>query len=147
MCIFNADGSFDPNDIDRLLSKINDNNDFAYCSRYLKNAGSEDDNFTTFIGNHVFSFIGRIFFNLKLTDILFTFFVANTKKIKLLSLNSNDFAICVEIPIKMKRNNFKYTEIPSYEYKRLHGKKNVNEFKDGLLILIKLFKMFFLKNE
>ena len=71
LCIFNADGSFKANDIKNLIEELDKGFDFVYCSRYRKNAGSEDDNFTTFIGNHIFSFMGRIFFNLKLTDILF----------------------------------------------------------------------------
>lgn len=143
LCIFNADGSFETNDIKRLTNEIYKGNDFVYCSRYRKNAGSEDDNFTTFIGNHIFSLIGRLFFKLKLTDILFTYFIANTQKINSLELTSDDFGICVEIPIKMSRENLVYDEIPSYEYKRMYGKKNVNEFRDGFLILIKMLYLFF----
>ena len=143
LCIFNADGSFKANDIKNLIEELDKGFDFVYCSRYRKNAGSEDDNFTTFIGNHIFSFMGRIFFNLKLTDILFTYFIANTKKINSLELTSDDFGICVEIPIKMSKAKYIYSEIPSYEFKRMYGKKNVNEFKDGFLILVKMFSLFF----
>jgi len=143
LCIFNADGSFETKDLLRLIEKIKDKNDFVFCSRYLKNAGSDDDNITTLVGNYVFSFFGRLFFNLKLSDILFTFFIAKTNKINSLNLTSDDFGICVEIPIKMNRSNFSYNEIPSFEYKRMFGKKNVNEFKDGLFILFKMVKLYF----
>lgn len=142
LCIFNADGSFETKDILRLISELENNNDFVFCSRYLKGAGSEDDNITTFIGNYIFSFIGRFFFKLKLSDILYTYFITKTNKIKKLNLLSDDFSICVEIPIKMKRFNFNYNEIPSFEFKRMFGKKNVNEFKDGFLILIKMIRLF-----
>ena len=147
LCIFNADGSFDVKDIKKLYDKANDGNDFVYCSRYRKDAGSEDDSIITFIGNKFFSFIGNFFFKIKISDILFTYFLADTKKIQTLNLLSNDFGICVEIPIKMHMNNFNYTEISSYEYKRMYGKKNVNEFKDGFLILIKLIKLYIKKND
>ena len=35
-----------------------------------------------------------------------------------------------------------YTSIPSYEKKRLGGKKKVNAFKDGFLILSEMIKLF-----
>ena len=37
----------------------------------------------------------------------------------------------------------KYKSIPSYEKKRISGKKKVNAFKDGSLILIEMIKLFF----
>ena len=35
-----------------------------------------------------------------------------------------------------------YISIPSYEKKRLGGKKKVNAFKDGFLILTEMLKLF-----
>ena len=142
--IFNADGSFNPNEIDNMVRKIsNENLDILFASRYEKNAGSEDDTLLTFIGNKIFTLIGRIFFKLQITDILYTFVVGNTNKVKELNLNSKDFSFCVELPIKAKKEKFNISSIPSFERKRIAGKKNVNEFKDGLLILIKMIKLFF----
>ena len=37
----------------------------------------------------------------------------------------------------------KYTSIASYEKKRIGGKKKVNAFKDGFLILFEMVKLFF----
>jgi hypothetical protein len=34
-------------------------------------------------------------------------------------------------------------QVPSFERSRLGGKKKVNEFKDGFLILFAMFKFFF----
>ena len=59
-----------------------------------------------------------------------------------LKLESNDFRLCVELPIKMKIWNFKYNSIPSFEKKRMAGKKKVSAFKDGFLILIEIIKLF-----
>ena len=64
-CIFNADGSFNPNEIQSMMDRLDsNNNDFIFASRYEKNAGSEDDTFVTLVGNYIFSAIGKIFFNL-----------------------------------------------------------------------------------
>jgi glycosyltransferase involved in cell wall biosynthesis len=140
LCIFNADGSFDPKYLRIMKSKINLNNSFLFASRYINGGGSADDSLLTFIGNKIFTFIGKKFFKLKLSDILFTYIMGETNKFKKLKLQNSDFRICVEIPIKIKRNNFKYNSIPSFERKRLGGIKKVNEFRDGFLILFELIK-------
>lgn len=145
-CIFNADGSFNPGEIDGIMKQIEENNsDFVFASRYEKNAGSDDDTIITLVGNYFFSLIGKIFFKLGISDILYTFVVGNTSKAKSLNILSKDFRFCVELPIKAKRKNFKIDVFPSFERKRIAGKKKVNAFKDGSLILKKLIELFFNK--
>ena len=145
-CIFNGDGSFNPNDIFKMMQKIEINNtDFIFASRYENNAGSEDDTIITLIGNYFFSLLGNIFFKLKISDILYTFVIGDTEKAKLLDLSSTDFRFCVELPIKAKIKNFKIDIFPSFEKKRIAGKKKVNAFKDGSLILKKMIELY-LKN-
>ena len=143
-CIFNADGSFNPKELDLMIGKLkNDNYDFIFASRYEKNCGSDDDTLITFIGNHIFTFLGKIFFKLETTDILYTFVMAKTSCAKKLDLSANDFSFCVELPIKAKRANFKIGTSKSYERARIAGKKKVNAFKDGFKILFSMINLFF----
>ena len=143
-CIINADGSMDPKYLGEMLELCSEK-DLIFASRYLKNGGSDDDDLITLIGNYFFTKIGNIFFSLKITDILFTYVMGKTHEFNNLDLKSNDFTLCVEFPIKAKRYNYKLGTIPSYERSRIGGKKKVNALKDGLLILIKMIKMFFIK--
>ena len=140
-CIFNADGSFNANDLP-LMIKLTKQNDFIYASRYMKGAGSEDDTMITLIGNFVFSLMGRVLLNVKLTDILYTFVLCNTKKFNKLNIVSYDFRFCIELPYKVSQNKFTYTELKSKEFKRKFGEKNVNELVDGFLILIEVLRCF-----
>jgi len=146
MAIFNADGSFDP----KFLFNIKRNNlkgKFLLASRYEKGASSDDDTIITYIGNKIFTFLGNILFNLKISDILYTYIIGKTSNFKKLNLKSKDFRLCVEIPIKAKKNHFLLKSMPSHERSRISGKKNVNELKDGLLILFYLLKNIkYLKN-
>ncbi len=143
-CIFNADGSFDPNELEKMMSKIDSENlDFIFASRYEKNSKSDDDTLLTYVGNKIFTLIGKIFFKLNITDILYTFVLGKTDKAKNLNLTSFDFGFCVELPIKASRQNMKLGTISSHERKRIGGEKKVNEFKDGLMILIKMIKLYF----
>ena len=118
------------------------NQDFVFASRYLKEAGSEDDTIITKVGNIFFSALGNLLFSLKLSDILFTYVLGKTKSFKLLNLKSKDFRLCAEIPISVKKMNFSYMDTPSYERKRIAGKKKVNEFRDGFKILFYMMKRF-----
>ena len=141
--IFNADGSFEPKELDFMMEKIEEGYDFIFGSRYMKNSGSEDDTIITYVGNKIFTLLGNIFFNLKISDILYTFVIGKTNNAQKLNLISNDFSFCVELPIKAKRQNNKLISTPSFERKRIAGKKKVNAFKDGSMILIKMIKLFF----
>ena len=141
-CIFNADGSFEHKDLFKMYQYIKEN-DFIYTTRYEQGGGSEDDTIITFIGNKFFSKLGNLLFSLKISDILYTYLMGKTSSHKSLNIQSNDFRYCVELPIKMQLEKMRYQCFPSYEKKRIAGKKKVNAFRDGFLILIEMLKLFF----
>ncbi len=146
-CIFNADGSFNPIELKNMYDHaIEGNADFIFGSRYMNNALSEDDTIVTFIGNKIFTFIGKIFFSLPISDILYTFVLGDTKKANELQLKEKKFSFCVELPILAKKSNHKLISVPSHERARIGGKKKVNAFKDGSLILFSMIKLFFNRN-
>ena len=117
--------------------------DFIFASRYESNCSSEDDTLITYIGNFIFTKIGNIFFNLEITDILYTFVIGKVNIFKKLDIKNKDFSFCVELPIKACESGYKLATSKSNERARIGGKKKVNAFKDGLLILISMFKLFF----
>ena len=146
-CIFNADGSFNPSELNKMYKNINENSvDLVFGTRYEKNCGSDDDTLITFIGNFIFTTIGKLFFRLNITDILYTFVLGKTSKAKDLNLKSKDFKFCVELPIKAKRNGYKLSNSRSHERSRIGGKKKVNVFKDGFIILTYMIKLFFVRS-
>jgi len=141
--IFNADGSFDPYELKEMYNQTkNDSLDVLFATRYKKNASSEDDTVVTFLGNKLFTLIGKIFFKLPISDILYTYVIGDTHKILSLNLKQKDFTFCVELPIKAKQNSLKIADIPSNEKSRIGGIKKVNEIRDGFLILLHMVKLF-----
>ena len=141
-CIINADGAMNPKYLDRM-KKLCKNKDFVFATRYQKpGGGSDDDDSITFIGNYFFTIVSNFLFNLKISDILFTYILGKTSSFKNLKLKNFDFRICVEIPIKAKLQNMNYTCLPSYERSRIGGKKKVNVLKDGFLIGTEILKYF-----
>ena len=143
-CIFNADGSFLPEELNSMYKLVKEKDiDFVFGSRYIKGGSSEDDTIITLIGNKIFTLIGNVVFSLNISDILYTFVMGNCYKALSLNLNKKDFGLCVELPIKAKRFGYNIKDSPSYERARFAGKKKVNAFKDGFLILINMIKLFF----
>ena len=141
--ILDGDGSKNPIYIKDLIEKIiNSNSDFVFAERYGQGAGSLDDTLLTHIGNRIFTLIGKIFFGLKLNDILHTFFICKNEKFKNINFKFNDFGFCVELPIKVHKSKFKYTSIPTLERKRIAGVIKVRSFVDGYKILISMLKLF-----
>ena len=145
-CIFNADGSFNPSEIKKMHETLQTRKlDFIFASRYKLNSGSEDDTIITLVGNYIFTYIGKIFFQLNISDILYTFIIGKTEQANILDLKQKDFSFCIELPIKAKKMGMKLGCISSYERKRIAGKKKVDAFKDGFLILKHMVRLFFKK--
>ena len=145
-CIFNADGSFNPEELKTMINKIKKERlDLVFGSRYEKEGGSEDDTFITLIGNYFFTTLGKIIFKLNISDILYTYVIGETKKVIKLKLKELNFNYCVELPIKANRNSLKISSSPSFERPRIAGKKKVNAFKDGFSILICMLGLIFKK--
>ena len=145
-CIFNADGSFNPSEINQMFKTLQAKKlDFIFASRYQTNSGSEDDTIITLVGNYIFTYIGKIFFKLTISDILYTFIIGKTEQANMLDLTQKNFSFCVELPIKAKKMKMQLGSINSYERKRIAGKKKVNAFIDGFLILKHMIKLFFTK--
>ena len=122
-CIYNADYSFDPKYLEGLIN-LSKNYDFVFGSRYIGSGGSDDDDIITFVGNKIFT--------------------CDVKKFNTLNLENDDFKFCIELPVKVKKNNFTYTDLEMFERKRYDGKKKVNVIKDGLLISFEIIRGFLL---
>tara|TARA_B100000686_G_C16721251_1_gene935098 strand:+ start:170 stop:838 length:669 start_codon:yes stop_codon:yes gene_type:complete len=145
LCIFNSDGSFNPVYLKKMYEMSSNEHDFVFSSRYEKDGGSDDDTFLTLLGNKIFTFICNVLFRLNLSDVLFTYVMGKTSAFKALDLKRKDFTFCIELPVMAKFKKYNLISEPSYERSRLKGKKKVNEFKDGFLILLCILKMFIFK--
>ena len=142
LCIFNADGSFDPQYLKNMYNELLNNCDFVFNSRYENDGGSDDDTFLTLVGNKIFTSICNLFFRLDISDVLFTYVMGKTLAFKSLGLKRKDFRFCIELPVLAKFKKYKFISKASYERSRLSGRKKVNELKDGFLILLCILTMF-----
>jgi glycosyltransferase involved in cell wall biosynthesis len=145
LCIFDADGSFDPNTI-LLMKDILEQKklDFIFGSRYLDGNTSDDDTLITKFGNFFFTKLISLLFNFKTSDALFLYLFGKRECFINLNLQEKDFKICTEALIKA-RTGYKCEEIYSHENKRMFGTTKVDRVKDGYLMLRNIFSLWLKK--
>lgn len=136
LVFFDADGSHNVEDIQRLLTPItHDKADLVVASRLL--AGSEEFfcdpiSFVRFLGNKTSNLIVNLFVSrgrIKITDSQNGFRAIRTECARRLDLKENTFAIEQEMIMKAIKENFRIEEIPSFERKRMSGRSHLNPIK------------------
>ncbi len=140
LCFMDADCSGDPGALPRLLETVNQGYDMVFCSRYLP-GGSRENMMIRGLGDKVFTFLARALFKVDLTDAILFYALGKKEAFEALGLTARGFSIRAEVPIKLHKAGYKYTEIPSRERPRFAGRSKVNAMWDGLMILATMIKL------
>jgi len=138
-----ADGSYRLEDIPKLIAVLEEGYDIAYGSRYLPEAGSDDDTIIRYVGNKVFTFLLNVLHGVNISDSLFLYVAAKKEVFESLDMVSGGFEYCIEFPIKAHKAGFSHKEVPSFEKERIAGDSKVNALSDGLKILWTMVKLKF----
>ena len=140
--LIDADGSMNPKEIPALIKVLDSGADLAKASRFTQYGYSEDMNLIRRIGNHFFILLVNLFWSTNYTDLCYGFGVFRKGAVKKLypHLKSKNFEIETEIFIKAKKLGLKVVEAPSIEFRRRHGKSNLNAIVDGSRILRTIFR-------
>jgi glycosyltransferase involved in cell wall biosynthesis len=137
LVLMDADGSMSPVEVPRYVEALYKGADVAKGSRFLKGGGTEDMSSLRKVGNNLMTSAVNLFCSSKYTDLCYGFVGLSRKAIRLLApvLESNNFEIETELFIKAKKLGLTVVEVPSWEFKRRHGKSNLHSFRDGFKIL------------
>ena len=135
-----GDGSYNPKALQEMKNLIKDL-DAVFCSRYKDGAKSPDDTFIRALGNKFFTGLVRFRFGCNITDSLFFYPMFKRDILNFIELKSNDFTLCLELPVQVHQKKLRYTEILSEERERYAGKTKVNALIDGLKILRGIFSI------
>jgi len=128
-----ADGSHSPQDIIPLVKYLVDNKlDLVIGSR--TRGGSDElsgtvGNTIRHLGSQVINVIINKRFGVDLTDYHDGFRAIRKDVINKLGLIEDTFTIEQEMAIKSLKKGYKVGEIPTHEYKRMHGQSNINIVK------------------
>jgi len=142
--MMDADGSMSPKEIQLFLEAMDSGADVVKGSRFLRGGGTQDMNLIRRFGNEIFVKLVNLLWSAGYTDLCYGF--AAFRKGALLRLHpllrSQNFDIEAEIYVKSKKLNLKVKEVPSLEFRRRHGKSNLQIFPTGFRILKTIIKEF-----
>ncbi len=140
---FSPDGNEVPEDIPKLIKKINQGYDMVIASRFSKFSKSKDATLIRRIGNNTFTGIINLLFGIKLTDAVNGFRAIRKEVMQKINTDARYFDIEIQMSIRCGKNGYKIAEIPTVEPERVGGKAKLNTIVDGwkyvLLILRELF--------
>jgi len=147
--MLDADGSADPGEIPQFVQALLNGADFAKGTRFSKGGGSSDITRLRRLGNGIFSTLVNIRYGTHYSDLCYGFNVFWRRHLHLLRLDATDspscnsggrrwgdgFEIEAMIHVRVAAAGLIVAEVPSFEYRRIHGSSNLNAFGDGLRVL------------
>jgi glycosyltransferase involved in cell wall biosynthesis len=135
--MLDGDDTYHPGEIMRLLEPIRSGfSDVVVGSRLCGSIQSDAMNRLNYIGNKLFTFLARLLYGSKVTDVLTGYFAWRKEAIDELApqIKSSGFAIEMEMVIKMARLGHRMTSVP-ISYLHRAGDSHLRPVRDGLRIL------------
>jgi len=144
---FMGDLSDDPEDIVKLVQKIEEGYDVAYGSRFIKDGCASDYPPLKLIANRAFNNLARLLYGIGEKDVT-NAFKAYRKEVleEIGELEAEGFDLTVEIPLKAHIHGFKAGEVPVHWHGRTRGEAKLKLTKNGSLYGKRLLKLFFWGN-
>lgn len=109
MVVMDGDGQHDPNDIPKLLNKLEEENlDIVFGAR------QPNENMPTMmiLGNKILTKLINLLLNIKLTDTQTGFRALTSNAYKKLRWYSFDYSVETEMIVRASKNNLRYGEVP-----------------------------------
>jgi glycosyltransferase involved in cell wall biosynthesis len=129
--MFDADGSADPKEIALFVHALREGADFAKGSRFLKGGGSSDITLLRRLGNSVLTGLVNAMFGTRYTDLCYGYNAFWRHCLEHIEVGYDGFEVETAINIQIARADLRVTEVPSFEYDRIHGTSNLHAFRDG----------------
>ena len=140
--IFSPDGNEVPEDIPKLIRKMEEGYDLVIASRFTKTSKAADAGRMHAFGNNMITFFTNLFHGTHVTDAINGFRIVNKKAYnKIGGIKATRHEGDVEMTIKFARAGFKIGEIPTDEPERIGGKAKIRTFTDGKLYLKTILKL------
>ncbi len=136
-----ADGSANPNEIYSFIEALmEEGNDFAKGSRFIKGGGSHDITRLRLVGNYGLSRFVNMLFSADFTDLCYGYNAFWRHCLDYLQIDCDGFEIETLINLRIHQAKLKIVEVPSFEHPRIYGKSNLRTFRDGWRVLRTIVK-------
>jgi glycosyltransferase involved in cell wall biosynthesis len=148
IAMVDADGSADPGEIPRFVQALTDGADFAKGTRFAAGGGSSDITRLRQMGNRALVAFVNTLYSTRYTDLCYGFNAFWRRHLPVLGLDAtakappgdgrlwgDGFEVETLIHLRIADAGLVVTEVPSFEYSRIHGVSNLSAFSDGLRVL------------
>jgi uncharacterized protein (TIRG00374 family) len=138
-----GDLSDDPQDIPKLVKKMEEGYDIVYGSRFIDGGTIDDYPTAKMFANRLFNNVVRLLFGIRQRDVT-NAFKAYRKEVldEIGDIEASGFDLTVEIPMKAHVLGFKSTEVPVAWHGRERGEANLKLSENASLYGKRLLKMF-----
>jgi glycosyltransferase involved in cell wall biosynthesis len=149
IAMVDADGSADPAQIPRFVAALVDGADFAKGTRFAAGERSCDITRLRRLGNSFLTNFFNACYRRKYSDLCYGYNVFWRKFVPVLGLDDasspfrtdavplpgDGFEVETLIHVRVAQAGLRVTEVPSYEYSRIHGVSNLNAIRDGIRVM------------
>lgn len=147
--MIDADGSTDPGEIPRFVAELVAGADFVKGSRFALGGYSHDITKLRRLGNDGLNLVVNALFGTRFTDLCYGYNAFWRRVLPALALPStalprpvdggklwgDGFEIETMINIRAAASGLRVGEVGSVEHPRIHGRSNLNAFRDGFRVL------------
>lgn len=144
-----GDLSDDPQDIPKLVRKIEEGYDMAYGSRFIEGGAIEGYPPAKMIANRVFNNFVRLLFGIRHKDITNAFKAYKKEALETIGIDNfeaNGFDLTVEIPLKAHIMGFTSAEVPVTWHRIERGEAKLKLSENASKYGKRLLKLFFIGN-
>jgi glycosyltransferase involved in cell wall biosynthesis len=135
-----ADGSHNPEDINKLILPILNGADIVLGSRFATGEGKNSTKRLHVFGNLLINFLILMMTGKNVTDSQTGFRAFRKKVLQEIEITSKGYQVETELTVKMLRSGRTVKEVAVISRKRMNGYSRINPFGDGLRILRAILK-------
>jgi len=149
IAMVDADGSADPAEIPRFVAALVEGADFAKGTRFAAGGGSGDITRLRKLGNRLLTSCFNVCYRRNYSDLCYGYNVFWREFVPVLGLDASSpsradsapllegdgFEVETLIHVRVAKAGLRVTEVPSYEYSRIHGVSNLNAVRDGVRVV------------
>lgn len=133
--MLDADGSANPKEIPLFVEALLAGNEFAKGSRFIKGGGSNDITFLRRSGNFFLCTLVNVLFRSRFSDLCYGYNAFWNHCLEHINIDCDGFEVETLMSLRARLANLKIIEVPSFEYRRIHGQSNLRTFRDGWRVL------------
>jgi glycosyltransferase involved in cell wall biosynthesis len=138
--MLDADGSANPGEIPLFVEALKGGSDFAKGSRFIQGGGSRDITWLRSLGNYALSKCVNFFFLARFSDLCYGYNAFWRHCLDYVEIDCDGFEIETLLNLRVHQARLRIIEIPSFEYRRVHGESKLHTFRDGWRVLKAIMK-------